>query len=776
MHHLARLAPPIALSLVLGVLNPRALAEPPLGIWEIASGHDLPVRAELAFASGGVLVVSDRATRVVGVRPDSGLTVWSRELSSADAAIYPLETSHTAEGAIVVVADTSLRGFRADVGTRLWEIPMKCEALCSERIVFAGPVARAEAQDKARSERPELRGDVLLVARGGSVQSEVARIDPRTGRVMWQAPALHPRRALVGPSFIAIEESIAPFGVVFLDPADGAVRGRFERRSGPGARPLGELAVSPQSDLLVALDLRPGDGALANVIVLDGAGRVVTERQMGRPAALGGLEQLPIEAHRIAAGFGVFTPVPASKKAVLSILRLESPWTVRTEVLADTRPSGAGPLGSGVVRFGGDAAWFVARGPERTVNVTVAHAARAEASVDGFAQEPSAVIALGPSLLIVAPPAKDGASLATVDRRGHVAVGTPDLAAPVVAAALVEQDLVLVTRATNKSDRPDRIERLSLVPWGAAIERMKSAHAKGGDITQLVTRLSRFHPLADALGGAVEVPRVGELSPADKSLLLALRDAWRSGDAVGALDGLRELIEREPDRSERRHSLIQATSELALDLVLAVGGTVKPDIAERLVALARIAESAAQRCAKGECELKREAIALLSATMALVDEPLAGADLLARHPSSSLATQARLELARRALFLLRKSAGALRTDTSRQMLVSGLRFFLHFDLVMGEDGVEAATLLDSASHDLAAATRLDALLTKAAGPAAKKKGAGPNLCQMACEAALSVCGEARARLTACQDRCAKTGAVRFSTTARPTTDPRWFCR
>ncbi|HRE91311.1 MAG TPA: hypothetical protein PK095_19495, partial [Myxococcota bacterium] len=72
--------------------------------------------------------------------------------------------------------------------------------------------------------------------------------------------------------------------------------------------------------------------------------------------------------------------------------------------------------------------------------------------------------------------------------------------------------------------------------------------------------------------------------------------------------------------------------------------------------------------------------------------------------------------------------------------------------------------------------RLDALLTKAAGPAAKKKGVGPNLCQLACEAALSVCGEARARLSACQDRCAKTGVVRFSNTARPTTDPRWFCR
>lgn len=773
MFHLARIAPLLTVSLVAGASSPRALAEPPLGIWEIASGHDLPVRAELAFASGGVLVVSDRATRVLGVRPDSGLTVWSRELSSADSAIYPLETSHTTEGAIVVVADTSLRGFRADVGTRLWEQPMKCEALCSERIVFAGPVSRAETADKARSERPELRGDVLLVARGGAVQSELVRIDPRTGRVMWQAPALHPRRALVAPSFVAVEESIAPFGVVFLDPSDGAVRGRFERKSGGQARPLGELAVSPQGDLLVALDLRPGDGALANVVVLDGSGRVVTERQMGRPAALGGVEHLPIEAHRIAAGFAVFTPVPASKKAVLSILRLEAPWTVRTEVLTDTRPSGAGPLGSGVVRFGGDAAWFVARGPERTVAVTVAHAARAEVSVDGFAQEPAAVIALGPSLLLVGPPAKDGASLATVDRRGHVAVGTPELSAPVVGAALVEQDLVLVTRAANK---PDRIERLSLVPWGAAIERMKSAHAKGGNITQLVTRLSRFHPLEDALGGAVEVPRVGELSPADKSLLLALRDAWRSGDAVGALDGLRELIEREPDRSERRLSLLQATSELALDLVLAVGGTVKPDIAERLVALARIAESAAQRCAKAECEVKREAIALLSAAMALVDEPLAGADLLARHPSSALSTQARLELARRALFLLRKSAGTLRTDTSRQMLVSGLRFFLHFDLVMGEDGVEAATLLDSASHDAGAAARLDTLLTKAAGPAAKKKGAGPGLCQMACEAALSVCGEARARLTVCQDRCAKTGAVRFSTTARPTADPRWFCR
>lgn len=758
--------------------EPAAVPATPLGVWEVANSHELPVRAELAFAAGGVLVVSDRETRVIGFRPDSGLTVWSRELTAKDASIHHLETSATAEGAIVVIADTALRGFRADVGTRLWEVPMRCEgALCAERIVYAGPVtylAARQPEDPAKSRpRPDLKADVLLLARGGQVQSEVIRLDPRTGRPMWNAaaPVLHPRRALVAQNFIAVEEAISPFGITFLDPNDGKVLGRFERKLANVSRPLGELAVA--GDLLIAVDLRPADGALASIVVLDTTGRIVTERQMSRPAPLGGVEHLPVEGQAIAAGFAVLTPVPAQKKAVASILRLENPWTVRTEVFTDTRNAGVGPLGSGLIRFGGDAVWFTTRGPERQVVVQVIHSTRAEARLDGFLQEPAVVYPLGASLLVVGPPSKEGASLATIDRRGAVAFGAPELAYPVVVATMVDQDLVLVTRAPNK---PDRIERLSLVDWAVALDRLRAAHKRGADITALVTRLGRFYPLQDALGDAVAVPRQGELSSADKSLLAALRDAWRSGDAKGALDGLRELIEREPERSERRLSLIQATAELTLDMVLGAGGNVKLDVAERLVGLARIAESETQRCAKADCEVKSTSIALLAAAMGLVDEPLAGADLLARAPATTLSTNARLELARRALHLLRKSAGNLRTDTSRQMLVSGLRFFLHFDQVMGESAAEASTLLDQASHDTSNAQKLDALLNTAEGPAAKKKALGPALCQLACEAAQSICGETRARLTACQDRCTKTGAVRFSTAARPTADPQWYCR
>ena len=751
---------------------------PPQGIWELANGHDLGFKAQVAFESGGLLVASDLKSKVVGVRPDSGLVVWSRELGANAQTLHRLETSMTPDGDVVLVVDDGLKAFRADVGTRLWELAFSCRGeLCDQRVVYAGPVAGRGA---GQAGRPELMSQVLLLARGGSVQSELVRLDPRSGRAMWKkgAATVHPRRVVVAPSFIAVEEAVAPFTVVFVSPEDGQVLGRWERRVAGVAQPPSELIAD--DDRLVAIDLRPGDGTLAHVIVVGPSGEVITERQVARPAPLSGVEQLSVEVGSVPPGLALFTPVPAERRSVLTLLRLQAPWTARSEVLND---GAAGvPAGSGALRFGAGHAWFIGRGQGDAVVVNVIHESRSELVVKGFPVEPAVLALNNDELLLVAPFEKSGASAVTVQRSGLHGFGAPDLTGAVVHAALVNDDLVLVTRGKAG----DRVERLVLVAWSVALERLRAAFRRGADLAPLVGRLSRFYPVEAALGEDVKLAgrsdSVAALSEQDLALVAALRDAWRGGDPAGTLDGMRALVEQQPERSERRLAMLNAFAVLVLDLVLAPGAATREDVAERLVGLARLAESEAQRCHKGGCEVAPTTLAIYAAAMALIDEPLAGADLLqlgpgaARGPDAGLADGARKELARRALHLLRRSAGTLRSDTSRQMLVSGLRFFRHFDDVMGESVARAAELLDLAGHDADAARELEGLLISAEGPPAAKRGAGPGLCQLACEAAEAACGEVRGRITACQQRCEKTGAVRFSPAGRVGADPRWFCR
>jgi hypothetical protein len=173
----------------------------------------------------------------------------------------------------------------------------------------------------------------------------------------------------------------------------------------------------------------------------------------------------------------------------------------------------------------------------------------------------------------------------------------------------------------------------------------------------------------------------------------------------------------------------------------------------------------------------RNSIAIMAAVMALIDVPLAGADALARAEDDSVLIEARLELARRALYLLHKSAGPLKTDTSRQMLVSALRLFRHLPSLAGSDIATVNRLVDQVADNDPSATRmLETALAKAEGARASRRGAGSALCQLACEATLSICGDGAAgEVLGCQSRCMKTGAVRLSQSGRPTSDPRWFC-
>jgi len=279
---------------------------------------------------------------------------------------------------------------------------------------------------------------------------------------------------------------------------------------------------------------------------------------------------------------------------------------------------------------------------------------------------------------------------------------------------------------------------------------------------------SRPEPETTPLAPAT--PMSGGLTAEDQALLAALRESWFTGGPSELLEALPELVQQAPERSERRLALLDAFARLALDLVLAPGMAPRGEASESLVTLARALEREdSARLPNGS------AVAIYAALMALVDEPLVGADLLMKAGDLPGVAAARLELSRRALYLLRKSAGPLKTDTSRQMLVSGLRFFRHLGEVLGMEARAVSDLLDGvAGQDGDAMRALEATLRQAEGSRAAQKGAGPALCQLACAAAATLCAD-EGPVTACQGRCIRTGAVRFSQATRPTPDPRWYC-
>ncbi|MBL8786789.1 MAG: hypothetical protein JNJ59_17925, partial [Deltaproteobacteria bacterium] len=397
--------------------------------------------------------------------------------------------------------------------------------------------------------------------------------------------------------------------------------------------------------------------------------------------------------------------------------------------------------------------------------------------------------------------------LVTVEAKsGRVqGIGAPDLAADgqgIDLAAAFGDELVLTRRTT--------LYRMVLVPWGTALDRLRAAKRGGGDLAPILGRLARFgaaaRALADALGerlpdGPVletpsrpvdETTRTPDMTPPvetastlapastlssqDAALVAALREAWLGGDAKGTLEGMLALVDQATP--PRRPALLEAFADLILDLVLAPGVVPRGEAAEALVALARAAESRGPgpQPAPANPAASPAGATILAATMALVDEPLAGADLLARAGNDPMTLAARDELARRALYFLHKSAGPLKSDTSRQMLVGGLRFFRHLEDLAGTHAAEVQALLDTAGSDAAAARRLDALLTTLEGPSAAKKGTGPALCRVACEVVRNRCNLGTAATRPCEERCGKSGAVRFSAAGRPGPDASWLCR
>jgi len=800
-----------ALSVSTLAAEPAPPAEPlPDGLWELANAHELPFAARTLTAGRDVVIISDLATQIAGVRPDSGLVVWRRKATGLALRGGPWLLPGGSGGSggrgdpkdaeVVVVAGDALTAWRADVGARLWERDLGCQGdLCAERVALASDAG-------------------LYLAVGGVVQDGLMRLDPTSGAPLWAKPARvgHPRKVLAnGPpsvdrqGLLVVEDGQAPFTVHFLDPVDGRELGTWTRAKDPVtglARPPSELLVRADGRV-AAVELRPTEG-LAEVTLIGRDGTELTERAVPRPA---GVTSMPVRALLTADGLAIVTPSPEAGLALVTTMLLDKPWTARTERVK----SWADPLmtASGLVfppSIGADPVWS-ASGSSRW--------SRSLPGVDGASGRTSTFVIGARLVALESADARSRASgLVTVDATsGRVqGIGAPDLALPSDAAdpkastrqgidlaAAFGDELVLARRST--------LYRVVLVPWNTALERLRSAKDGGGDLRPLLGRLARFgaaaRALADAVGESLPggpVPEPGPstrppdatngptaasansppstasttgaaaaptatLAAADLALIDALREAWRGGDAKGALEGMLALVDQAP--AARRGPLLDAFADLVLDLVLAPGLAPRGDAAESLVALGRALESAARTSS-----VSRRSAVIFAATMALIDEPLAGADLLVQVAPDPMTSAARGELARRALFQLHRSAGPLKTDTSRQMLVGGLRFFRHLDELAAAHAAEVQALLDTAATDPGAARRLDSLLTTLEGPSASRKGSGPALCRVACEVVRDRCDLGDTPTRPCEERCGKGGAVRFSPAARPGADGSWLCR
>lgn len=755
--------------------TPRVVAVPD-GVWELAATHQAPFDMRTIEPLGGVVVISDLQASVAAVRPDSGLVVWKRNIPAIETAsgVWPLATD---TGGVVLAAGATLQAVRADVGMRLWERDLGCQRSgCVTRVVHATSHGG--------------KSPVLFLAAGGVVQSELVRLDPLTGKPMWHraAKVQHPKRVMSLPHVLVSEDALAPYAVRFFDPEDGRAFDSWEPLSSGIEGPVSELVLLPDGRTL-AVDLRPKDGALAQVTLLSARGQQITERKIPKSPTI---TNAPVMAGAVERGVAVFTPDPARGAGFVTTMLLNTPWSAHTEQV----PSWAEPLGVA-------GRWVLApslRAPGASWSAI--GAAPWSREIDGVDPDPTETrtfVADGRVIVVDLgdPPRRSssGHAVATLTATtGKLeGIGAHDLGEGDIDRVVAFDDELILTRGRT-------IMRLVLVPWHDAIMRLRATRDKGTNIRPWLQNFSRFGAPARALAAAVRAssppkpPGTGpttpekvttepsaddrpalpptELSAEDAALVAELRKAWTNPE--DALLGMLALLDQAPEGSPRRMALLDAFAEIVLDQVLAPGVLPRgEDVATALLGLTRMLESEAE-----VHRPRRATVAIMATVTALIDVPLAGADVLARAADDNVLVEARLELARRALYLLHTSAGPLRTDTSRQMLVSALRLFGHLSGLVGSDIVSINRLIDQvAANDPGATRMLDSALTKAEGADASRRGAKPALCQLACEAALDVCGEGvSGNVVACQSRCARTGAVRFSNASRPSADPRWFCR
>ena len=255
-------------------------AEP--GFYRVSAELGSPFAARWLDVGERELVVSDLVTGVGAVRLETGVVAWSRLVEGGVRGVW-------AAGTTVLAAGDQLTAWRRSVGTRLWERSLRCRAKapCDERVLHVDG------------------GGVYLVGGVGGVQVALQRLDLETGEPVWSRPivAAHPIRAIGDARTLVYEEGLPPFGLVLIDKATGAERGRWAQRVANVPRPVSEFWLGPRGDLLVA-DLRPRDG-LARAMLVDSEGHEVLAATVPRPA---GLTTSPIFAAAAARRLALFAP------------------------------------------------------------------------------------------------------------------------------------------------------------------------------------------------------------------------------------------------------------------------------------------------------------------------------------------------------------------------------------------------------------------------------------------------------------------------------------
>ncbi len=737
----------LASALVAAVAHVAARAEAvPHGLWELAGDHEAPFAVSWMVGGDDLFWVSDQKSGVAAMRRGSGEVAWGRRVPDG----APWRGVWLGDGAVVVVSD-AVRTYQASDGVKRWEKGLGCApAACTLRVlgVDRGHVlaVRAVADGGASApDEPDERDE----------PAEVVLFDVATGSELWSRPLGGPARgpspgAVFGPTWVAVERGGDRFGLRFFGREGGVPLGSWD--AAVGARPADLLAVVAARGAVARFDLRPGAGRLAEVMLVTPGGE--STKRLIDSMPLGGDTAQVAWASADANQAALFVPALGPRPAALVLAGWEGAQRVETL-------RGAGePVRVGMrVLLPVAGAWRF---------FTASDVVPPSFAIPGLGSHARA-FAVGERAVII-----EGDALVTLGADSEVeGFGAPALGAvPVSAVAAVGS-----ARADLLIARGERVAHAVLVPLAKAREGLSRAVIAGGDPGPLLGRLARFGAWLVPLQSAMPAMRDAPVLAADQQALNAsFRKAWLAGDAEGVLDGASELIERlgeAPAERPKRVALMDGLALLMLDLVVAPGARPRTETArEAMVGLARA-------YAQSGDDVGRVPAAIWAAVAVLADDPLSAAEVLGRFARSPTAgtdpivREAEAELVKRALFLVRTSAGPLKSETSRQMLVGALRYFRAFDAALGTDAEHARALFDGAEADPDIARELSDLLERAEGLAAARKGLGPALCGLVCEAAHAVCGGGEEG--ACAARCLQQGGARFVAGARPGGDARWFC-
>ncbi|MFT7578472.1 MAG: hypothetical protein ACI9MR_000130 [Myxococcota bacterium] len=273
--------------------GPTLAAEP--GIYRPTEEFRAPFEVRWSAVSpeaSDVVVISDLSTGVAAIRADSGVVVWTRLGLGTVRGVW-------VRGGDVIVAADRLSAYRIDVGTRVWDTDMECDAhgkRCRARVVHVDT-------------------DGVYVASGGQVQNRLMLFDLVTGKRRWRkkAEVQHPRAVVAGNDFVAIQEANPPYAVSFVSKANGKVLGRWVRRVKGIPRPASDLFLDSRGRL-VALDLRPEDGSLLELNVVGRSGKALFSGAIPRPQ---GLTRYPVWATVEINTLLVLVPEPEQERAQL---------------------------------------------------------------------------------------------------------------------------------------------------------------------------------------------------------------------------------------------------------------------------------------------------------------------------------------------------------------------------------------------------------------------------------------------------------------------------